>query len=84
MNKKMHYKQLQHFDKAAQDMTQNFKTAAWYADRGNEFSMQPNFAPTTQNGGASPQQVSQWNYRQCQLAIDAALALWHSLTNMFI
>ena len=61
-----------------------FNKAAWYAHRGHEFSMQPNFAPTTQNGGASPQQVSQWNYHQCRLAIDAALALWHSLTNMFI
>jgi len=81
MNHLMQNKQLQHFNKAAQDMTENFKTAAWYAHRGHEFHKQPNVAST---GAQSPQQVSQRNYRLCRLAIDAALSLWHSLTNMFI
>lgn len=77
----MQPQQLKYFNSAAQHMTQNFKTAAWYADRGHEFHKQPNVAS---KGAQSPQQVSQWNYHQCRLAIDAALALWHSLTNMFI
>jgi len=82
MNHLMQNKQLQYFNKAAQDMTENFKTAAWYAHRLHSLlSMQPNVAST---GAQSPQQVSQRNYRQCRLAIDAALSLWHSLTNMFI
>jgi hypothetical protein len=81
MNHPMQPQQLKYFNKAAQHMTENFKTAAWYANRGDEFSKQPNVAS---KGAQSPQQVSQWNYHQCRLAIDAALALWHSLTNMFI
>jgi len=80
-NKPMQPQQLKYFNKAAQNMTENFKTAAWYAQRGYEFSKQPDVAS---QGAQSPQQVSQWKYLQCRLAIDAALALWHSLTNMFI
>jgi len=73
MNKKMHYKQLNHINAAADYITRIYKAALFYAQRGNDILADTNFKSSAQSNYSTQEKLAAWNYSECKYTIEASM-----------